>query len=39
MDLVGYAVLGLLGLAVLSALVFVAISVPDIARYLRMRRM
>jgi hypothetical protein len=39
MDLVGSAALGLLALAALFALAFVATSVPDIARYLRMRRM
>ena len=39
MDLAAYAVLGLLALAVLFALVFVATSVPDIACSLRMRRM
>ena len=39
MDIVGYVFLGLLALAVLVALVFVVASAPDIARYLRIRRM
>jgi len=39
MDIVGYDFLGLVALAVLFALVLVATSVPDIVRYLRMRRM
>ena len=39
MNVVGYVFLGLIALAVLTALVFVAASLPDIARYLRIRRM
>lgn len=39
MDIVGYVFLGLIALAVLVALVFVVASAPDIARYLRIRRM
>jgi hypothetical protein len=39
MNIVDYVFLGLVALAVLIALVFVAASAPDIARYLRIRRM
>ncbi len=39
MDIVGYVFLGLIALAVLVAVVFVVASAPDIARYLRIRRM
>jgi hypothetical protein len=39
MDIVGYVFVALIALAVLAALVFVAASAPDIARYLRIRRM
>lgn len=39
MDIVGYVFLALLALAIVVGLVFVATSAPDIARYLRMRRM
>jgi Family of unknown function (DUF6893) len=39
MNDVGYVFLGLLAVVALFALVFVAVAVPDIARYLRMRRM
>jgi hypothetical protein len=38
-DIVGYVFLGLIALAVLVAGVFAVASAPDIARYLRMRRM
>lgn len=39
MNIVGYVFLGLIALAIVIALLFVAVSAPDIARYLRMRRM
>ncbi len=39
MDIVGWVFVGLIALAVLFALVFVVASAPDIARYMRMRRM
>jgi hypothetical protein len=39
MNIVGYVFLGLIALAVLIALVFVVASMPDIARYRRIRRM
>jgi hypothetical protein len=39
MNIVGYVFLGLIALAVLIGLVFAAASLPDIARYLRIRRM
>ncbi len=39
MDIVGYVFLGLLALAIVVAVVFLAASAPDIARYLRIRRM
>lgn len=39
MDVVGYVFLGLIALAVLVAAVVVVASAPDIARYLRIRRM
>jgi hypothetical protein len=39
MDIVGWVFLGLLAVAVLIGLVFTLSSLPDIARYLRIRRM
>jgi hypothetical protein len=39
MDIVGYVFLALIALAIIIGLVVVATSAPDIARYLRMRRM
>jgi len=39
MDIVGFVFLGLIALAVVTALVFVVASAPDIGRYLRIRRM
>jgi len=38
-NVVGYVFLGLLALLVLLAIVFTASSLPDIARYVRIRRM
>jgi hypothetical protein len=38
-DVVGYVFLALIALVILGGLVFVARSLPDIRRYLRMRRM
>jgi hypothetical protein len=38
-NIVGYVFLGLIALAVLIALVFAAASLPDLTRYLRIRRM
>jgi hypothetical protein len=38
-DIVGYVFLGVIALVVLIALVFVVVSLPDIARYQRIRRM
>jgi hypothetical protein len=38
-DIVGYVFVGLVALALAMALVFVVVSAPDIARYLRIRRM
>jgi hypothetical protein len=38
-NIVGYVFLGLIALAVVTALVFVVASAPDVARYLRIRRM
>lgn len=39
MDVVGYVFLALIALVILGGLVFVARSLPDVRRYLRMRRM
>jgi hypothetical protein len=39
MNVVGYVFLALIALVILSGLVLVARSFPDIRRYLRMRRM
>ena len=39
MDIVGYVFLGLIALFVLIAIIFVVASLPDIARYQRIRRM
>jgi hypothetical protein len=39
MDIVGYVFLGILAVLVLFGLVFVVSSMPDIARYLRIRKM
>jgi hypothetical protein len=39
MQIVGYVFLGLLAVGVVSGLVLVVAALPDIARYLRIRRM
>jgi hypothetical protein len=39
MDIVGYVFLGILAVVVLVGLVFVVASMPDLARYLRIRKM
>ena len=39
MDIVGYVFLALIALAIVVGLVFVGASAPDIARYLRIRKM
>jgi hypothetical protein len=39
MNIVGYVFLGLIALAVVIGLVLVTASLPDIARYMRIRRM
>jgi hypothetical protein len=39
MQIVGYVFLGLLAVAVLIGLAFFITALPDIARYLRIRRM
>ena len=39
MDIVGWVFLGLIALAIVVAVIFVAASAPDIVRYLRIRRM
>jgi hypothetical protein len=39
MDIVGYVFLGILGVLVLFGLGTILRSVPDIARYLRIRKM
>ena len=39
MNVVGYVFLALIALVILSGLMVVARSLPDIRRYLRMRRM
>jgi hypothetical protein len=38
-NIVGYVFLGLIALAVFIGLIFALASLPDIARYLRIRRM
>jgi hypothetical protein len=39
MDIVGYVFLGLLAVAVLIGIVFFIAALPDIARYLKIRKM
>jgi hypothetical protein len=39
MQVVGYVFLGLIAVGILTGLVLVLRSVPDIARYLKIRRM
>jgi uncharacterized protein DUF6893 len=39
MDIVGYVFLGLIALGIVGGLVFTAMSLPDIARYQRIRKM
>jgi hypothetical protein len=39
MNIVGYVFLGLIALAVLIGLIVAVASLPDIARYMRIRRM
>jgi len=39
MAIVGWVAVGLVGVAVLGALIVFLVTLPDIRRYLRMRRM
>ncbi len=39
MDIVGYVFLGILAVIVVVGLVFVIASMPDVARYFRIRKM
>jgi hypothetical protein len=39
MDIVGYVFLGLIALGLVAGLVFTVMSLPDIARYQRIRKM
>ena len=39
MDIVGWVFLGVIAVVILIALVMVVLALPDIARYLRIRKM